>query len=113
MNSEFGKILIVAGIAPALAGLAVFLCVAGAVHATDLSDAQGTVNNIREPDLPQASTDTKRDPSGDPVEEYKPSGPSPTIEEPPSPVDKNNPQNDPDVQKGYDAHQKWYYGKEK
>jgi len=40
-------------------------------------------------------------------------GPSLGTEEPPSPVDKNNPQNDPDVQKGYDAHQDWYYGKEK
>ena len=92
--------------------LLAFVCAAGAAQASDLDDAQSVVDNIREADLPQASTDTKRDPSGEPVEWYKPSGPSPTAEEPPSPVDRNNPQNDPDVQKGFDDHQARYYGTE-
>ncbi len=81
---------------------------AGGAYAADLSEAQGVVDSIREADLPQVSTDTKRDPTGDPVSDYKPSGPSVNAEEPPSPVNRNNPQNDPDVQAGYDAHQAQY-----
>ena len=83
----------------------------GFAQAADLSGAQGTVNNIRQADPPQVSTTTKSSPVGEPVSWYKPSGPSPTITEPPSPVDSNNPQNDPDVQAGYDAHQDWYNSK--
>lgn len=80
----------------------------GVAQAADLSEAQGVVDHIRAAEPPQVSTETKRDPTGDPVSDYKPSGPSPTSEEPPSPVNKNNPQNDPDVQAGYDAHQAEY-----
>lgn len=95
-------------------GIALFVSVitVGLAQAADLSDAQGTVNNIREADPPQVSTETKPSPLGEPTTWYKPTGPSPTIKESPSPIDKNNPQNDPDVQAGYDAHQKWYYGEE-
>ncbi len=80
----------------------------GVAQAADLSEAQGYVDHIRATEPPQASTETKRDPTGDPVSDYKPSGPSPTSEEPPSPVNRNNPQNDPYVQAGYDAHQAEY-----
>lgn len=83
--------------------------VAGTAQAADLSEGQGLVDHIREAEPPQVSTDTKRDPSGDLVSDYKPSGPSPTSEEPPTPVvNRNNPNNDPDVQAGFDAHQKEY-----
>ncbi len=54
----------------------------------------------------------KESPVGQTISSYKPSGPSPTVKkEPPSPVNKNNPQNDPEVQAGYDDHQTWYKNK--
>lgn len=77
-------------------------------QAADLTDAQNTVNSIREADLPQVSTSTKESPVGQPISDYKPEGPSSAISEVPSPVNKNNPQNDPDVQRGYDEHQAQY-----
>ena len=81
-------------------------------NATDLSQAEDTVNRLREPDLPQESTSTvKESPVGQPVSDYKPTGPSVNASEPPSPVDRNNPTGDPDVQAGYDTHQKWHYSK--
>jgi hypothetical protein len=48
------------------------------------------------------------DPTGQPISDYKPSGPSPTIKEPPPPPRDPNPTNDPDVQAGWDKHQAEY-----
>ena len=47
-------------------------------------------------------------PVGQPISDYKPRGPSPTIKEPPPPPRNPNPQNDPDVQAGWDRHQAQY-----
>jgi len=47
-------------------------------------------------------------PVGQPITDYKPSGPSPTTTPPPPPPKPYNPQNDPDVQAGWDAHQAKY-----
>ena len=79
-------------------------------EATDLSVAKGLVDHIRAAELPQVSSGTKESPVGQPISDYKPKGPSVSYGEPPSPIDRNNPQNDPDVQKGFDEHQDWYYG---
>ena len=70
--------------------------------------AQNTVNNIRQADPPRVPTTTKESPVGQPVSDYKPSGGSLTVTEPPSPRSSYNPNNDPDVQAGYDAHQSQY-----
>jgi hypothetical protein len=75
------------------------------VFAADLKKARGTVNNIRNADPPQVSTGTKPSPVGQPVREYKPSGPSVKPKEVPAPR-SYNPRNDPDVQRGYDQPQK-------
>jgi hypothetical protein len=77
----------------------------GPVFAADLSKAKGTVNNIRNADPPQVSTGTKPSPVGQPVRDYKPAGPSVHPKEVPAPR-SYNPRNDPDVQRGYDRHQK-------
>ena len=46
------------------------------------------------------------DPSGQPISDYKPSGPSPTTTPPPPPAPTlYNPNNDPDVQAGWDRNQ--------
>ena len=77
--------------------------------AEKLDPAKNVVDRIRQPDLPQVSTTTKPSPVGQPVREYRPPAPSMKIKEPPSPsVNKSNPRNDPDVQRGYDKHQKEY-----
>jgi len=81
--------------------LVLFLAVgsAGLVQAADLTTAQNTVNNISQAQPPSVSSSTKPSPVGQPISDYKPSGPSLTITEPPSPVKSYNPQNDPDVQR--------------
>lgn len=84
------------------------LLLSGAILAADLSNAQGTVDNIREADPPEVSTTTKESPVGQPVTDYKPSGPSVNPKEPPPPPRDPNPTGDPDVQRGYDQHQKEY-----
>jgi hypothetical protein len=84
--------------------LAVFIGI-GPVGAADLSKAKGTVDNIRAADPPQVSTSTKPSPVGQPVSQYKPAGPSVHAKEPPVPRNYN-PQNDPNVQRGYDQHQR-------
>ena len=78
------------------------------VRADDkLEKAKNVERNIRQAEPPQESTGTKKaDPSGTKTSEYEPPQKSPKTKEPPSPVDKNNPKNDPDVQRGYDEHQK-------
>lgn len=83
-----------------------FLFMVGPVQAADLGKAKGTVDNIRQADPPQVSTSTKKNPSGIPTSEFKPPAPSLKTKEPPSPVNRNNPQNDPAVQKGFNKHQK-------
>ncbi len=88
-----------------LTGMAVFL-VLGPAGAADLNNAKNTVNNIRQADPPQVSTTTKPSPVGQPVSAYKPTGPSVHPQPVPSPVNRNNPRNDPQVQQGFDAHQK-------
>jgi len=85
------------------------LLVAGAVHAGDLGKAKATVDNIRQSDPPRASSSTTTQQQA--IERYRNSG-QPTgpqslhTREVPSPVNRNNPQNDPDVQRGFDAHQR-------
>ena len=74
--------------------------------ATDLSKPKGTVDNIRQAEPPQVSTTTKPSPVGQPIQEYKPKGPSVKAKEPPPPKKPYNPQNDPHVKKGWDNHQK-------
>ena len=83
-----------------------FLFAVGSAMAADLSGAKATVNQIRQPDLPQVSTTTKQSPLGQPTTSYHPAGPSVHPVAPPNPVNKNNPTNDPAVQRGFDAHQK-------
>jgi hypothetical protein len=56
----------------------------------NLDKAKDTVDRIREPDPPKASTETKPSPVGVPVEEFKPKGPSVRPTEPPSPSDKDS-----------------------
>jgi len=90
------------------------LCIVGTGHAADLSRAKGTVDAIRQADPPSVSTTTKPSPVGQPVTStskepgYKPQQPSPESKaiNVPSPVNKLNPTNDPDVQRGFDQHQK-------
>ncbi len=72
----------------------------------DLSDAEATVDNIREADPPSVSTTTKESPVGQPISDYKPTGPSVNAKEPPSPTKPYNPQNDPHVQRGWDDNQR-------
>jgi len=88
--------------------LVMIFSVVGSAWAGTTTRAQNTVNNIRQADPPRVSTTTKPSPVGQAVSDYKPSGPSPTSSEPPSPVNRNNPQNDPQVQAGYDDHQSQY-----
>jgi hypothetical protein len=85
------------------------LLLAGAVQAADLGKAKATVDNIRQSDPPRVSTSTRTPEQA--IREYtnsgKPTGPqSLHTREVPSPVNRNNPQNDPDVQRGFDAHQR-------
>ncbi len=87
-----------------ITGMAVLLGL-GPAGAADLNQAKNTVNNIKQADPPQVSTTTKPSPVGQPVSAYKPTGPSVHPKPVPSPVNKNNPRNDPQVQKGFDAHQ--------
>lgn len=84
---------------------AIFIAISP-VCAADLSKAKGTVDNIRAADPPQVSTTTKPSPVGQPVTDYKPAGPSVKPKEPPPPQRSYNPQNDPDVQRGYEKHQR-------
>jgi hypothetical protein len=88
-----------------------FVIATGPVWAADLSGAKNVVNPIRLPDPPQVSTTTKPSPAGQPVTNYHPAGPSVNPKPVPSPVNKNNPRNDPDVQRGFNQNQKAYYGK--
>jgi len=85
----------------------VFLAI-GPVCAADLSKPKATVNAIRSADPPQVSTTTKPSPVGQPVSNYKPTGPSVRAKEPPPPPRNYNPQNDPNVKRGYEKHQKQY-----
>jgi hypothetical protein len=85
---------------------AAFLFISVPAQAADLSKAKGTVNNIRQADPPQVSTGTKQNMSGTPASEFRPKPPSMKTKQPPSPVNRNNPKNDPDVQKGFNKHQK-------
>ena len=87
--------------------LAILLAM-GPAGATDLGKAKGTVDNIRAADPPQVSTTTKPSPVNQPTSDYKPKGPSVHAKEPPSPPRNYNPQNDPDVKRGYEKHQKQY-----
>ena len=78
-------------------------------QATDLSQGQNTVNNIRQADPPSVSTGTKASPVGQPISDYKPKPKTLSTSEPPPPSIKSyNPKNDPDVQKGWDDHQTQY-----
>ena len=86
--------------------LVTILLVIGSVGATDLSKPKGTVDNIRKAEPPKVSTTTKPSPVGQPVHEYKPKGPSVKAKPPPPPKKSYNPQNDPQVKKGWDKHQK-------
>jgi len=78
----------------------------GPAGAADLGKAKGTVDNIRAADPPRVSTTTKPSPVGQPISDYKPRGPSVRAKEPPPPQRNYNPQNDPDVRRGYQQHQK-------
>jgi hypothetical protein len=82
------------------------LLAASAAQAADLGKAKATVDNIRQADPPQVSSGTRQSPVGVPTREFRPPSPSMRTVEPPSPVNRNNPTNDPDVQRGYDAHQR-------
>ena len=85
------------------------LLVAGAVQAADLAKAKATVDSIRQSDPPRTSSGTTTQQQA--IDRYRNSG-QPTgpqslhTREVPSPVNRNNPQNDPDVQRGFDAHQR-------
>lgn len=92
-----------------LAAALVWLPFNVSLAAEKLGQAKEVVNRVRQPDLPQVSTTTKPSPVGQSVREYRPAAPSMKIKEPPAPVvSKSNPRNDPDVQRGYDKHQKEY-----
>ena len=86
--------------------LASALIFSSSVFAADLSDAENTVDSIRQADPPQVSNTTKQSPLGQSTTDYHPSGPSVVTKEPPSAVNKLNPQNDPDVQRGLDNYKK-------
>ena len=61
--------------------------VLGSVWAADLSQPQGTVNKIRQPDPPKVSTTTKPSPVGQRATDYHPPAkPSLKIKEPPPPA---------------------------
>ena len=77
-------------------------------YAGDLNSARNTVDNIREADPPSVSTTTKESPVGQPASDYRPQQRPLNITEPPSPVSKYNPTNDPDVERGYREHQQQY-----
>jgi hypothetical protein len=79
---------------------------AAAALATDLSGAKNTVNRIRQPDPPSVSTTTKPSPVGQRATDYHPAGPSVHPVNVPSPVNKNNPRGDRDVQAGFDKNQR-------
>ena len=85
--------------------MAIFIAI-GPVGAADLTKAKGTVDNIRAADPPRVSTSTKPSPVGQAVSDYKPKGPSVHAKEPPAPQKSYNPQNDPNVKKGYEKHQR-------
>ena len=85
--------------------MAIFIAI-GPVGAADLNKAKGTVDNIRAADPPRVSTSTKPSPVGQAVSDYKPKGPSVHAKEPPAPQKSYNPQNDPNVKKGYEKHQR-------
>jgi hypothetical protein len=91
----------------AIVTLWVALGVAGQSFAKDkAAEARAVVDSIRLADPPQVSTSAKSSPVGQPVSDYKPTGPSSSNHEPPAPVDRKNPRNDPDVRRGYEQHQK-------
>jgi len=88
----------------AMAVLMLFF-LAGSAQA-DLGKAKGTTDNIRQADPPSVSTTTKPSPVGQRATDYHPQGPSVKPQEPPSPVNKLNPRNDRDVQRGLDTYKK-------
>jgi len=70
--------------------------------------AKEVVRNIQQAEPPKVSTSTRTPAQA--AKEYKESGKPPgpqtlKTKEVPSPVDKNNPTRDKDVQKGFDKHQ--------
>jgi len=66
--------------------ISVGLLLAGApVGAADLSQPKATVDRVRQPDPPKASTTAKPSPVGQKVSDYKPKGPSVHPKEPPPP----------------------------
>lgn len=80
--------------------------------AEKLDKARNVVDRVRQPDPPRVSSTTKPSPAGQPAREYRPAPSSLKIKEPPAPArNRVNPRNDPDVQKGYDKHQKAYRDK--
>ena len=73
-----------------------------------LEKAKETVRNIQQAEPPKASSTTRT--SAQAAKEYKesgkPTGPQTVKTKPvPSPVNKNNPTGDKDVQRGFDKHQ--------
>ena len=95
---------IVANLICLMSMLIVVFAMTGLGQAADLSKAKDVVDPIRLADPPEVSTDTKKDPSGIPAKEFKHEEKGLKIKEPPPPPKKM----DPDVQKGYDDHQKKY-----
>ena len=83
-----------------LLALPLFVWLGASAQAADLSKAKGTVNNIRQADPPQASTAPKTSPLGQSTTDYHRAGPSVNAKEPPSPVNRLNPTNDPHVERG-------------
>jgi hypothetical protein len=76
-----------------IAGTLAIGVLAGSAEGKDdkkLDKAKDTVDRIREPDPPSVSTETKPSPSGVPVEQFKPKGPSVHPKEPPSPSDQGS-----------------------
>ena len=69
--------------------VATLILVASTIATADQKKAKNTVDNIREVDPPQVSTETKKSPVGQNASEYRPKAPSLKIKEPPSPIISN------------------------
>ena len=92
-------------IAKRITAAAVLLAIAQAAAAGGLDKAKQVVRDIT-PAQVDGSTGTKRNPAGDSAGDYRPQQRMGEMKEPPSPVNRNNPRNDPDVQRGFDQHQR-------
>lgn len=93
----------------------IFISITGLVYAVDLDKAKKTVDRIRQADPSRVEKSTRTQEQA--IKKYNESGPEKpgpfpntlkTTEPPPPSGNRNNPTGDPDVQRGYDEHQRKY-----